>query len=191
MKNTLKIDNENRQLIMDKTFAKKASNIRNEEYDILQRARADYPNYVVKTRTIKKNPGKESYRGLTYEYMRKYINYKEATEENRLAALAEMNNLLFISECHSKSKRYPFIKKWFLNKYTEVAKYGVLQLEESDISASDETKEIRETSKAIETITTTAFVHPFDTTIENANPVSAVADATAEHKTSSPISKSA
>lgn len=184
MKNTIKIDNENRQLIMDKTFAKKASNIRSEEYDLLQRARADYPNYVVKTRTIKKNPCKESYRGLTYDYMRRYINYEESTEESRLAALAEMDNLLFISECHSKSKRYPVIKKWFLDKYTEVARYGIEPLEDSDI---DETTE----AETKDTMTAAASILPFDTAIEDVKPVSAVADATAEHKTSSPISKGA
>lgn len=182
MKNTLKIDNENRLLIMDKTFAKNASNIRNEEYDLLQRARADYPNYDVKTRTIKKSSCKESYKGLTYDYMRRYINYKESTEESRLAALAEMDNLLFISECHSKSKRYPVIKKWFLDKYTEVARYGIEPLEESDID---------ETTEARETMTAAASILPFDTAIEDVKPVSAVANATAEHKTSSSISKGA
>ncbi len=125
MKNTLKVDHENRRLIMDKTFAKLSSNVRNEEYDILQRVRADYPSYTVTVRQIKKNPNKEYYKGLTYEYMKNYINFVETAEENRAAALAEFEQLRLISACHSNSKRYPVIKNWFLEKYPEISQFGL------------------------------------------------------------------
>lgn len=125
MKNTLKVDHENRRLIMDKTFAKLSSNVRNEEYDMLQKVRADYPNYTVTVRQIKKNPNKESYKGLTYAYMKNYINFVETTEENRAAALAEFEQLRLISACHSNSKRYPVIKNWFLEKYPEISQFGL------------------------------------------------------------------
>lgn len=39
MKNTIKLDHENRRIVMDKTFAKLSEDVRNEEYDILQRVR--------------------------------------------------------------------------------------------------------------------------------------------------------
>lgn len=66
--NTIFIDHENQRLLMDRTFAKLSANVRSTEYEILQRVRRDYPNYAVARREIKKNSGKESYRGLTYEY---------------------------------------------------------------------------------------------------------------------------
>ena len=55
MKNTIKLDHENRRIVMDKTFAKLSADVRNEEYDILQRVRRDYPTYEVANRKIKKN----------------------------------------------------------------------------------------------------------------------------------------
>lgn len=45
MKNTLKINHENRTLVMDKTFAKAASFVGSNEYNLLQNARRDYPAY--------------------------------------------------------------------------------------------------------------------------------------------------
>jgi len=47
-----------------------------------------------------------------------------------------------ISQCHSQSKRYPVIKKWFLEKYPEVKKFGVPK---EEASAEDETAEVIET----------------------------------------------
>ena len=73
MKNTLKINHENRTLVMDKTFAKAASFVGSNEYNLLQDARRDYPTYQVTLRSIKKKEDKESYRGLTYQYMENYI----------------------------------------------------------------------------------------------------------------------
>lgn len=43
MKNTLKINHENRTLVMDRTFAKAASFVGSNEYNLLQDARRDYP----------------------------------------------------------------------------------------------------------------------------------------------------
>lgn len=45
MKNTIKLDHENRRIVMDKTFAKLSEDVRNEEYDILQRVRKDYSTH--------------------------------------------------------------------------------------------------------------------------------------------------
>lgn len=71
---------------------------------------------------LKKNPNKECYRGLTYEYMRSYIERYESDVDS---ALKELEDMIFDSKCHSKGYRYPTVKKWFLTKYPEVAKFGV------------------------------------------------------------------
>ena len=141
-KNTIILDHENGRLIMTKTFAKKAADVRSEEYEILQRVRNDYPTYIVVVREIKKNKNKESYKGLTYAYMRKYIDSVEENEEIKEAVHAEMDRMVLISQCHSQSKRYPVIKKWFLEKYPEVKKFGVPK---EEASAEDETAEVIET----------------------------------------------
>ena len=51
-------------------------------------------------------------------------------EETLEAVLAEYNELRLISECHKRSRRYPTIKKWFLDKYPQIAEFG-MEKEES------------------------------------------------------------
>ena len=124
MKNTLKINHAERIITMDRTFAKNAENTMSAEYSHLQSVRRDYPTYTVVRRQIKKNPNKECYKGLTYEYMENYIITHEE-DENRVLVLKEFAEMRLISECHSKAHRYPVIKNWFLNKYPEIANFGM------------------------------------------------------------------
>ncbi len=124
MKNTLKINHKDKQLIMDRTFARLAENTRSEEYTHLQQVRRDYPEYTVVKRTIRTNPKKETYKGLSYGYMQDYI-LRHETEENALAAIKEFNELRTISKCHKQGLRYPTIKRWFLEKYPEIVEFGL------------------------------------------------------------------
>ena len=123
MKNTLKINHEKGIITMDRTFAKNAENTMSAEYAHLQSVRRDYPNYAVIRRQIKKNPNKECYKGLTYEYMENYIITHEEGEK-QIRVLEELAEMRLISECHSKAFRYPTIKKWFLNVYPEIVDFG-------------------------------------------------------------------
>ena len=127
MKNTLKINHENRTLVMDRTFAKAASFVGSNEYNLLQDARRDYPSYQVTLRSIKKKEDKESYRGLTYQYMENSI----ATHANAARIMEEYKELRLQAECHSI--RYPNIKKWFLAMYPEVAQFGITEIPERKV----------------------------------------------------------
>lgn len=109
---------------INKIFDKARSNPLSDEYALLQKIRADYPNFTVRVRQIKKNAAKETYPGLTYEYMRDYIILHTAPEDE-LEAVAEFDELILISKCQAKGKRYPTIKKWFLAKYPEIVKFGM------------------------------------------------------------------
>lgn len=123
MKNRLWIDFAKNRIVMDRTFAEKCRDTRSAEYEHLQRVRQDYPEFTVQRREINKNTNKETYAGLTYAYMERYI----ATHENKEtleAVLAEYNELRLIAECHKRSRRYPTIKKWFLDKYPQIAEFG-------------------------------------------------------------------
>ncbi len=123
MKNVLKVNHEERTIVMDRTFAKLVENTRSDEYAHLQQVRKDYPDFKVVTKTIKRNPEKETYKGLTYEYMEDYI-LRHETEENALAIIKEFNELRTISKCHKQGLRYPTIKRWFLKKYPEIVDFG-------------------------------------------------------------------
>ena len=142
MKNYCRIDHENRQIIMDRTFAKSSENTRSEEYTHLQEVRRDYPTYQVVRRTIKKSANKKTYKGLTYDYMRNYINICKRPAQDRMEILAEFEELLLISQCQSKSLRYPVIKHWFFEKFPEIENFGVmLEIPEEDDEAFDDTAE--------------------------------------------------
>lgn len=133
--NVLKIDFVNSTLIMDRTFAKAASIVGSQEYQLLQNARQDYPAFTVSMRAIRRNPNKESYRGLTYAYMEKYIT--DHDDENQ-SIMKEYLNMREIAKCHSV--RYPKIKAWFLETYPEIVAFGLLQNEQETDQAPVETK---------------------------------------------------
>ena len=125
MKNYVRIDRANRQIVMDRTFARLSKIVGSEEYNRLQTARRDYEGFNVVTRTIRRNDKKECYRGLTYDYMERYILLHDKAAERK----KEFDELRLIAECHSK--RYPVIKQWFLQQYPEIAKFGMPDLPES------------------------------------------------------------
>lgn len=135
--NALKINHEKRQLVMDRTFAKKAENTSSEEYRHLQEVRRDYPLYSVVRRQIKQKPNQEHYKGLTYDYMRTYIaahageTLADCAERETVvkAALESFDEMILVSKCHSTAYRYPVIKKWFLEQYPEVRNYTQQQKE--------------------------------------------------------------
>lgn len=123
MKGIIKIDYAKRVIHYNKAFEIKASDPNSKEYEQLTRCIQQFPNFSVERRTIKKNPSKETYAGLTYEYMENYIRSHSSPAEVQ-KNMKEFEELILVSECHSKGKRYPTIKKWFLDKYPTVAKFG-------------------------------------------------------------------
>ena len=129
MKNTLRLNHDTRTIVMDKTFAKFAENTMSEEYAHLQRVRMDYPTYTVERRRITRNAAKECYRGLTYTYMKDYI-LSHGTEED----LHTYEEMKLISKCHSQAFRYPTIKAWFLDRFSEIKAFGV---KEDDAATND------------------------------------------------------
>lgn len=116
-------------IIMKKPFAKLASQVGTAEYNLLQKVRQDYPDFTVCVRQIKKNTATEHYHGLTYAYMAWYINTYEV-EAKRELMMDTLNELLDISRCHSKGKRYSTIKKWFLDQYPAVKQFGMAPMPE-------------------------------------------------------------
>ena len=103
-------------------FAKMMENPRSDEYELLQKIKMENPGFTVSRRQIKSNPKKDTYKGLTYEYMKKYIKLHETKEEAE-KVIAYLEDQILISKCHGQRLRYPTIKKWFLAKYPEVAQF--------------------------------------------------------------------
>ncbi len=144
------VDPENGKIILSSAFRKKAFTPGTTEYRQLQAVRRDFEGYALEVRQFKTNTTQERYKGLTYDYMRWYIltyDQKEAP-----AALKAFEKKLDIAQAHSKGKRYPTIKAWFLERYPEFAEFGmteeqvqkyrdrkkIVELREGDASAASE-----------------------------------------------------
>ena len=123
-KSKIKVLHLDKIIELNTAFERECQNPRSDEYAVLQKVRQDYPDFQVHIRKIKSNPNKETYPGLTYDYMRDYITLTSAPEDES-AALAEFEHLLLLARCQSKSRRYPIIKQWFLAKYPEVKEFGL------------------------------------------------------------------
>ena len=124
MKNKLTVNHANHTIVMDRTFAKNAVDTRSEEYAHLQAVRRDYPNYQVVQRHIRTNSNKNTYAGLTYDYMESYI-LTHGTEETRKTNFNTFQEMRIIAQCQGKAFRYPKIKCWFLEQYPEIARFGM------------------------------------------------------------------
>ena len=122
------INHEKRTITLTRAFAKLTSDPTSKEAKILSRVVKDFPDYELIVRTIKKNPNKDTFKGLTYDYMRDYII---KFSDNKVADLKELEDKIFISKCHSEGKRYPVIKKWFLDKYPAVRDFLKFEQESS------------------------------------------------------------
>ena len=130
MVNYLKVDDKNRCLIMDRTFDKNRRVVGSPEYELLQRAKADYQGYAVVLRRIKSNSDKRIYKHLTYDYMREYIK----RHPRSIARLCEFEEMVLRSKCHAI--KYPKVKKWFLACYPEIDDFTPEQyLEETKATA--------------------------------------------------------
>ena len=141
MKNYLKVDVANARLVMDRTFAKNCAIAGSAEYNLLQSARKDYPNFTVEQRTIKRNANKECYRGLTYEYMKKYILAHDDEKGSIMAIFHELrgNVVSEDDELQAESLTYGEIKMWFLDTYPEIKNFHE--------SRADRIKAIKEKQK--------------------------------------------
>ncbi len=123
MKNILRIDHANAKIIMDREFAIKSAIFGTEEYKHLQEARRDYDGYAVVRKTIRTNSKKESFNGLTYEYMEMYMDKYNVSQEIR----KQYDDLRFKAKAHSI--RYPVIKKWFLQTFPDMKDWGKIKEE--------------------------------------------------------------
>ena len=128
MTSAIRINHFDKEILISKSFEKAAHNPNSREYKELMEVMNTHPTYKLAQRAIKKNPQKQKYPNLTYEYMRDYI-ILTSTPEEELAAVAEFDNMILKSRCQSQSNRYPVIKRWFLNKYPEIKEFGMIALE--------------------------------------------------------------
>ena len=125
----VRFDHAKHEIILYKWFEEKARYPENAEYKMLSDYMKTFPNYTIIVRKdININTKQEHYNGLSYEYMKWYIE-KYEPKETKEEVLSELKHRIDISKCHSKGRRYPAIKKWFLEKYEAVKTFGMNKAE--------------------------------------------------------------
>ena len=60
--------------------------------------------------------------------MESYI-LTHGTEETRMTNFKAYQEMRIIAQCQGKAFRYPVIKSWFLDKYPEIARFGMTETE--------------------------------------------------------------
>ena len=120
----MKINYEKKAIEMTKKFANAAGRFGSDEYRELQEARRDNPGFKVITVNRTTSAKKDSYKGLNYNYMEKYIKAHD-DEENAIMAKYET---LRGTSAEAKAAladacSYGEIKKWFLGQFPEIGAF--------------------------------------------------------------------
>jgi len=115
-----------KKIEMSKTEAKAAGKINSEKFKELHTLRAMYPTFEIeiKTSAAKKTSTKESYKGLTYEYMEKYIASHDDDQQSKMAEFEMLRGTSDeAKELLIESASYMEIKEWFLKKFPAIAEF--------------------------------------------------------------------
>ena len=109
---------------LSKKEAKAAAKFGTPEYKNLQEARRDYPTFSVKTVSQKPATKKNTFKGLTYEYMESYISKHDDENNTIMEAYMMLRGMTDEAEdACAETCSYHEIKTWFLNQYPAIAKF--------------------------------------------------------------------
>lgn len=115
-----------RSIEVSKSFNTRASQYGTDEYKALQEVRRDYPGFKVVVVAPRKSTksNKPSFKGLTYDYMEKYIL---SHDDEKNSIMNEYMNLRAMTdeaeEVCAEALSYQEIKTWFLDKYPAIATF--------------------------------------------------------------------
>ena len=129
------VDYENGVISLSSAFKKRAFTPGTTEYRELNKVRHDFPDFGIEIREFQTNKKQDRYKGLTYDYMRWYIT-KVESKENAITSLDALEHELDKAKCHSKGRRYPTIKRWFLQRYPDVEIFGMTDEELAEWKAA-------------------------------------------------------
>ena len=119
---TIKINHEEKKIIVSKKIAKKVEMYGSPEYKQLQAVRKDYPEFTIKFEKAT-NSKKDNFKKLTYKFMESYIAKHDASGQimEEFIALRGKNNVA--EELEADSLTYGVIKAWFLSTYPEFKEF--------------------------------------------------------------------
>lgn len=116
--NAVRFNHAKRTIEITKSFDKASCRFGSPEYNALQIARRDYPDY----RIVVKKPSKpvDHFGGLPYDFMEKYIASHDNAEKN-MATFMDLRGKSDEAQFFGYSSvSYGEIKAWFLRTYPEI-----------------------------------------------------------------------
>ena len=120
---TMTLNYEKKTIEMTKAEAKEAGRPNSEKFNELVKFRSIFPEFtvVVKNTSAKR----DTYKGLDYDYMKRYIEAHDNKEEN----LIKFYNLRGLNEkgerdASIEEHKYGEIKMWFLETYPEIEAFN-------------------------------------------------------------------
>lgn len=103
--------------MVSKKFEKNASVYGTPEFKLWREYKKEFPNAVMTTKSIKKNPDKRTNKNLKYENMRLFIKEQDNAEE----LLKEFEREIRLSKIQSNP--YRAVLAWFLQKFGNYDSY--------------------------------------------------------------------
>ena len=119
----MNINFKNGTIEMTKAEAKEAGKFNSEKYLELKEIRSEFPTFRIVTKNAPKK--RDTYKGLTYTYMAKYI--ADHTEENddRRTEFAQMSGYVDgVKVAFAETATYGEVKAWFLLRFPEIEEYN-------------------------------------------------------------------
>ena len=116
------INAKNHTIEMNKTVTKAASRFGTSEYNELQEVRRAYPTFRVVT--VAKKTAKPIYKGLTFEYMEKYIAAHDDEEQSITAEYLMLRGLDEAGkDADADSANYSDIRDWFFQAFPAIEQF--------------------------------------------------------------------
>ena len=112
IRNLFVYDHVNKAIIGTKSALKKAGIPGSDESKAFASMIRDYPHYKVVEKDVKKNPSKNSHKGLTMSLVKAYLEIQENADELK-EKLKRIENMAK----EQKLKAFPLVKRWFIGMF--------------------------------------------------------------------------
>ena len=135
-RNTIRINDDN-TVTVTKAFEKNARIYGTPEYKLWREFKAENSDFVMVTKTIKKNPNKKTTLNLKYENMEAFID----EQENAKTLKAEFEKVKKMSKVQKSP--YKYVLDWFEKKFKGYESYDTFckNVEEQRKAEKNETEE--------------------------------------------------
>ena len=119
-----RVDFAKNAIVITRDFARRASIVGTPEFKRLSELCNAYPSLTVITRTARKGASKISTKGLTMAFMENFITHRYPVDVELYQRQAEVSKTF--------KSPYMYLRKWFVERYPEWAKYVVVSGQEAE-----------------------------------------------------------